>query len=367
MAASIIPSVPASEGVLPYSGLRTTKRQDLADILPLEMPLALHLETTNRCNFRCTMCPLSFDDWESTVGGIINMSLELHQKIVDDLRALGHGTKLRALKLYGEGEPFIDPFLIEKIKISRPIADRIEITSNGSALTEQKARALLDAGLDYLRVSIYSVDAERHKRVTQSKVPPERIRQNIETFRRLRDEAGLRKPFLYVKMIDTCTEENQRFLELFRPIADEAVIESPMNWNSFEKRDLLGSFYQGVDPSKVKPLTGEPKQVCAYPFYSLVIKANGDVVACCVDWNKNTRVGNVRDNTFAEIWFGEDLREFRRMHFERRKDQNQSCGNCTYLNTLPDNLDHITPERANEILEFGRERGSRRASLPVLP
>ena len=140
----------------PYSALRTTNRLQLADVLPLEMPFSLNIETTNRCNFRCKMCPLSFDDWEHTVGGIVNMPVELHQKIVSDLHELGHGTKLRALRLYAEGEPFIDPLLIEKIKISRPIADRIEITSNGSALTEQKSRALLGsrarlfAGLDLL-------------------------------------------------------------------------------------------------------------------------------------------------------------------------------------------------------------------------
>jgi radical SAM protein with 4Fe4S-binding SPASM domain len=312
------------------------------------------------------MCPVSFDDWEESVGGIVNMSIELHQKIIDDLLELGNGTKLRALKLYSEGEPFIDPFLIEKIKMSRPIAERIEITSNGSALTEQKSRALIAAGLDYLRVSIYAIDPERHERVTQSKVAPERIRKNIETLRRLRDEAGLAKPYIYAKIIDTGNDENQRFLDLYRPIADEIAIEFPTNWNSYENRDLLGAFMKsGVQD--VKPESGEVKQVCAYPFYTMVIKANGDVVACCVDWNKSTRVGNVRNNSLAEIWFGEELRDFRRMHLERRKHENPSCGNCTFYNALPDNLDQLTPARVTEILEFGRERGARRVSLPVLP
>jgi hypothetical protein len=52
---------------------------------------------------------------------------------------------------------------------------------------------------------------------------------------------------------------------------------------------------------------------------------------------------------------------------ERRKHENPSCGNCTFYNALPDNLDHLTPTRVTEILEFGRERGARRVSLPVLP
>jgi len=335
-----------------YSQLRTSDRTNLVDVLPLKMPFALHIETTNRCNFKCSMCPVSFTDWEETVGGIVTMPLEVHQRILNDLAELGAGTKLRVLRLYGEGEPFIDPFLIDKIKMSRSIADRIEVTSNGSALTEQKARGLLTSGLDYLRISVYSVRADRHPEVTGSKISPDHIRANVERFRRLRDEAGLSAPILYVKMIDTCTEENEEFLRTYGPIADEAVIEQPMNWNGFEQRDLIGIMYQGadIDHAKIRPWSGSPRLACAFPFYSLVIKANGDVVACCVDWNKKTKVGNVHQSSFVDIWRGTELREFRRMQLEGRRHENESCRNCTYLTTIPDNLDGLTQEQKDRVL-----------------
>jgi|SRR5688572_12607894 len=335
---------------VPYSQLRTPGRANLADVLPLAMPFALHIETTNRCNFKCVMCPLSFPDWEETVGGIVTMSLADHHKILADLDELGGGTKLRALKLYSEGEPLIDPNIAEKVKASRSFAERIEITSNASGLTEQKARALIDSGLDYLRISIYSIDSVRHQQVTGSRIHPETIRENIERFRKLRDYGGRVGPFLYVKMIDTGTEENQRFLDLYRPIADEVIIEKPMNWNSYEERDLMGPMYVGIDRGSIKTLDGNRRRVCAFPFYSLVIKANGDVVACCVDWNKNTSVGNIHRNSFGEIWDGANLREFRRMHLEGRRHENPSCRSCTYLSTLPDNLDDLAPEKRQAIL-----------------
>ena len=345
-----------TDSITPYSVLRSNAR-GLAEALPLRMPYALYIETTNRCNFKCTMCPLSFPDWEETVGGIVTMPVEVHQRIIDNLLELGQGMKLRALKLYSEGEPFIDPNLIEKIRISRPVADRIEITSNGSAITEQKARALLNSGLDYLRISIYSVLEDRHPQITGSKISPAHIRANIERFRRLRDEAGLSRPFLYVKTIDTCTEENEEFLRIYTPIADEVVIEPPMNWNSFENRDLIGSLYRSdaVDPGQVHQWMGTPRKACAFPFYSLVIKANGDVVACCVDWNKKTKVGNVYQNSFSDIWVGEQLREFRRMQLEGRRHENESCRNCTYLTTIPDNLDDLPPESFDSVLGGRRE------------
>jgi len=341
-----------TEDITRYSELRMRPRADLAEALPLRMPYALYIETTNRCNFKCTMCPLSFPDWEQTVGGVVTMTLDQHKRIIDDLEKLGQGTKLRTLKLYAEGEPFIDPHLIDKIKASRHIADRIEITSNGSAITEQKARALLDSGLDYLRISVYSVLQDRHPEITGSRISPEHIRANIERFRKLRDEAGLSRPFLYVKTIDTCTAENEEFLRIYRPIADEAVIEPPMNWNSYENRDLISPLYSSsnVDPSQIHPWMGTSRKACAFPFYSMVIKANGDVVACCVDWNKKTKVGNVHQTQFSEIWLGDKLREFRRMQLEGRRHENESCRNCTFLTTIPDNLDHIAPSRYDAVL-----------------
>jgi radical SAM protein with 4Fe4S-binding SPASM domain len=310
------------------------------------MPLGLNIETTNRCNFKCVMCPVSFPEWADEVGGIADMPLALHEKILADLQELGNGQKLKCLKLYGEGEPFLDPLLVEKICLSRRIAERIEVTSNGSALTAAKAKALLGSGLDYLRISVYSVRSELHHQLTGSRLLPDRIRENVSTFRRLRDEAGLSKPFLYVKMIDRCSDENREFLDLYGAIADEVMIEQPMNWNGFGGRDLIGAMYGDVPLAQIHPLgQGQRREVCAFPFYSMVIKANGDVVACCVDWNKKTKLGNVASESLADIWNGTVMREFRLMHLERRRHENEGCRNCTHLHSLPDNLDMVKSER----------------------
>jgi radical SAM protein with 4Fe4S-binding SPASM domain len=81
-----------------------------------------------------------------------------------------------------------------------------------------------------------------------------------------------------------------------------------------------------------------------------VVNANGDITACCVDWNKKTCVGNLKEAPLAEIWSGPAFREFRRMHLENRRHENESCRNCTYLFTSPDNLDGLSPEEQQRIL-----------------
>jgi len=332
--------------VTPYSQLRWTDRRPLADRLPLSGPLSLYIETHNTCNFKCVQCPVSFDDYYEIVGGQSRISDARYEKLLDELAAMG---TLKSLKFYVEGEPFLDKRLPRMIKqaVDAQVCERTEVTSNGSALTPQNVRATVLSGLTYLRISIYALTEERQKSITQSGVSLARIYENIKMARRVRDELGSPTPFLYVKMIDTFSaEDEQEFRRRFEGIADEIFIEPPMNWDGFDGRDLINNLYT----DKHFAQSASIKAVCPFPFYSLVIKANGDVVACCVDWNKHTRVGNINDSAFADIWFGEPLREFKRMHLERRKSENPSCRSCTFIDTTPDNLDGIVPEHFEHIL-----------------
>ncbi len=336
---------------VPYTQLRDFERPSLVSSLPLALPLGMYIEPTNVCNFKCRFCPESFSDYSETVGGKFHMEFSLFERIVGQIKSMG---RLKVLRFYMLGEPLLHPDLPRMVQLAvrESIAERTELTTNATALTADKSRQLIAAGLDYLRISIYAVAQARNEHITQAKISVQRILENVKTFRKLRDEAGGKRPFLYVKMIDSCSdEENAAFLQMYGDVADECTLEKPMNWNSFEERNLLVSAYAD-DARKLrdKDLFPFQKKVCPFPFYTMVINANGDVTACCVDWNKNTRVGNVHNNSVHEIWHGQAFREFRRMHLENRRAENPSCQNCTYLFTSPDDLDGLSPQQIERVL-----------------
>jgi len=137
---------------------------------------------------------------------------------------------VKTLNLYMMGEPFVNKNLADFIRIAKrkKIADRVIITSNGSLLTEDASRRVIEAGLDFLRISIYGGDSEPFARKTQSKNPagPRGIVMS-RGFKALRDE--MKGPtFLYVKMIDSGdATENQHFLGSFLVDrgCDEIVLE----------------------------------------------------------------------------------------------------------------------------------------------
>jgi radical SAM protein with 4Fe4S-binding SPASM domain len=57
--------------------------------------------------------------------------------------------------------------------------------------------------------------------------------------------------------------------------------------------------------------------ICALPFYELVIFADGRVAPCCRFIKlKKESMGNVKEKSVPEIWFGERFEKFRRKILE---------------------------------------------------
>ncbi len=152
-------------------------------------------------------------------------------------------------------------------------------------------------------------------------------------------------------MLDSFNNENQEFLNLYKNIVDEVEIEEPMNWSGYEERNLLDFTYS---KEEIEIITNKktPK-VCAFPFHTLAIQSDGQVVCCCVDWSRHTLVGDVTKESLYNIWHGEKLRNFRLLHLSGQRNKNEACRNCLKLPFggayEADNLDDVSPEILQKI------------------
>jgi len=322
-----------------YASLRSAPRQRLADVVPLPAPFTIYLELTNICNFKCSFCPMHFKDYSEIAGGSFTLGDAEIEKIFTDIKQLG---RLKTLNLYMMGEPFVNRKLTDYIALAKrmDIAERIIVTTNGTLLPPPTAEKIVDSGLDYIRFSIYGTTQEELAATTGTKISLEWIFGNIKTLKSIRDARGSQKPHIYVKTIDTGdAARNARFQSLFTGIGDETVIEPAMNWNDdVEEVNLSGLSTAVLDT----PHFSHKKEVCPFPFYTLVINADMQVTVCCTDWRKETVIGNLRTESLSDIWHGPPLRAFRLAHLERRRGELAGCTNCTYLYTAPDNMDELT-------------------------
>jgi radical SAM protein with 4Fe4S-binding SPASM domain len=108
-----------------------------------------------------------------------------------------------------------------------------------------------------------------------------------------------------------------------------------MGWSHSDLKD----FTLGTHPDTYDGLPLIRKEVCAYPFYVLAVNSDGGVSLCGNDWSHETVVGNVASESLKDIWQGERLYQFRKMMLEGRRKENKACGDCYYLQIVPDNLD----------------------------
>ncbi len=335
-----------------YTELKNTNRHDLREVIPLEKPYTVLIEPTSLCNFRCVQCfqSLTQDNYFTRNKG--NMPLERFKKIIQQLKEW-EGEKLKVLKLSLYGEPLVNPDFSEMLRIAREadIADRIETTSNVSLLTPAVAEKMVEYQLDYLRVSIYSADTDRHREITSSPITPEQIHHNLAVLQEIKRKLGSERPFVSPKMLDTFDEkQNQAFKLMYQDVADELYLDKPHNWIKTGEESFVDRIY-GADTEKAAAdfkRNSSAKIACPMVFTTMAVRCNGDVSPCCVDYIGGTNLGNMEKNSLHDIWNSSEWLDFQIMQLENRKHENSSCCSCDiYLSDhyTRDNIDGFPVEK----------------------
>ena len=113
------------------------------------------VEITSRCATSCQFCPQTVlqDTW---IGN--NMSLGLFRdSIAPDL------DQFEMVYLQGWGEPLLHPDLWEMLALAKAQGCRTGFTTNGLVLTEERARRIVELGVDILSCSLAGATAELHE------------------------------------------------------------------------------------------------------------------------------------------------------------------------------------------------------------
>jgi GTP 3',8-cyclase len=137
----------------------------------------LRVSVTDRCNFRCRYCmPREhFDQEHRYLPRAEILSFEEIARVVSGLLPLG----LRKVRLTG-GEPLLRSELHKLVSLLRRHSElELALTTNGSLLAKH-ARALHDAGLDRLTVSLDSLSPDVFARMTDSDLAVTDVLAGIE-------------------------------------------------------------------------------------------------------------------------------------------------------------------------------------------
>ena len=254
------------------------------------MPDIVQIESTNICNAKCVFCPR--DDMHRRQG---IMTVALFRKIVDECVELG----ITHVRMHNYGEAFIDKKLVEKVRYAKQKGiQEVGMISNGSLITEQIARGMIDAGLDAINISVDASGKEVFES-TRVGLKYDKVIANIERLVRLRTESGRRRPKLILSFVrQNNSADEQAFIEHWRAIADKIHVTDLHNW--------AGTLNQESDVN----------YPCYRPWLTFTVLWDGRVSLCCADFDGKTILGDLNTHSIAEIWNAEPYRDVRRQHLE---------------------------------------------------
>jgi MoaA/NifB/PqqE/SkfB family radical SAM enzyme len=319
-------------------------------------PVCLYLEVTNRCNLLCTTCPRTYEELEPPA----DMSWDLFTSIVDQAPGLARAV------LHGVGEPMLVANLPKMVRYLKDRGVYVLFNTNGTLLSERNGRALIDARLDELRVSLDASNRESFKAI-RGRDYFGRIIRNVRAFRELQEREGHLKPQVSVWLtgmketveelpafVKVAAESGIKEVYLQRLVffAEAAIGKAQPDQALFEQLTQEESAYlkQAEDLARSLGITfsasgaasepglslkasseTSPWSLCRRPWSLMYFTANGRALPCCIapfsqHGYDNYTLGHAGRQSLQEIWNGPAYRDFRTTLLSDKPPK--ACANC---------------------------------------
>lgn len=274
-----------------------------------KFPRHIDIELTNHCQFDCVMCPHS--QMSRSLG---YMSFDTVKKIADEAKG-----KTITAYLHLHGEPLLHPDVIRIIERVKKANIWTSLSTNCLMLSEEMSIRLFEAGLDEIVLALDSLDEKTYKTIRQNS-NYQLVLGNVLRCIIARKENKWAKTKLHVQIIDMkeTANEIERFKGVFTPLLEGIGYVGVKGYTT----------YAGSVPNKAPNYVPSWRGTCRMPNYSTTIYWNGDVVICCQDWDRFTKVGNIHENSIQEIWDNPQYERYRFLIKKKAYKQISLCARC---------------------------------------
>ncbi len=269
-----------------------------------DFPLHVDFETSFKCNLSCPMCfrpHIERKDWN-------DMDFNLYKKGINECAE----NNLYSIRLNWRGEPTVNPKLIDMVAYAKEKGIKeVSFITNGKLIDRKYANELIKSGLDYIT---YSVDTmcEKYEKLRYP-IKFEEITQNIKDMYELRDKIGGGFPRIKIQAIWSYMKDiSEKFYNHFKPISDL------ISFNTYDDYSLTF-------------MPQNPTLICQYPYQRITVTWNGEIPMCISDWSLTTNIGDLKIQNIKEIWLGEKMNFYRKLHVEGKRMTLECCSRCHRL------------------------------------
>ncbi len=324
--------------------------RDGIKFLPIQLDLKkLYLELTTKCNFSCITCIRN-----AWLRNPDDMNDDILDKILHELPKLATN-ELKTVQLGGFGEPMVHPRFFEVVTRVKELGLKLEFITNGYYLTPQNVDKLIDLKVDKI---IVSMDAPREKEYQQIRKNSDfnLLLENLEYIYNQKRKYRTNNPHLWFEFV--AMQSNYHLLPNLVRLAGQLRVDSVIVTNLLPyTEDMIDEVLYDADDDNLQVGSGagfiyfrselpemklRTQRYCNFvESNSLVINYQGMVSPCYPGMHDHTayiygrkkvnyayHVGNVSEQTIAEIWQQKEFIKFRSQVKEARFP---SCTDCKYL------------------------------------
>jgi wyosine [tRNA(Phe)-imidazoG37] synthetase (radical SAM superfamily) len=289
------------------------------------------MEVFGGCNYTCQMCP------QSNPGRGKNftrkMPLDKFKKILDDLiPKYGYPQ----INLEGSGEPTMAKDLPEYVKAVKEKNLKCFMYCNGARLKGQFMKDVIDAGIDFIRVSVIGYNKEKYKQW----MDVDNFDLILSNLKEMQDYIKLSKKKCSVSTYHLITDNTQLDHEVseykknvINKVNSLAYIWKMHNWSGN---------YNNENPRKKTD-----RRSCGRPFApEITIRAGGKegrtgaLVPCCQTLGppneEKSILGHMDTQSLEEIYNDIPYKKLIQAHETKNFDEIDYCKNCDFLYDDPE-------------------------------
>lgn len=267
-------------------------------------PYILIIDPCNYCNLRCPLCPTGLGTLDRKQK---MMSLDCFKAYFDPL-----ADHLFEAYLHNWGESLLNKEVFKMIQHAQSRNVGTNLSSNFSETTKSDLENLIDAGLEYLIVSLDGTSAEAYSKY-RIRGKFEAVIDNLAEIVRLRNARGKKTPVIEWQFIVMKSNEHEipEAERLAKKIGVDLLRFIPvgMPYDTSDRKAVADEWFpitlQGREYSpEVEQQFGQANKPapCFYLYRSTVVNADGGVAPCCVVYKEESDFARLPADNFNEVW-----------------------------------------------------------------
>jgi len=272
-------------------------------------PQHIAIEVTNVCNLRCPMCKLGQKSLDRQTG---LMDYDNYRRLIDEISPY-----VRRISFPWYGEPFTHKDFEQFVRYASAEGLAIRIQTNGTYLNKCNLNYLVECNIHLISIAIDGLDQETYE-IYRVGGNLDEVTAGVRRLADLRNEKGGKYP-QHIRMNFIAMGHNEHQLEHVQAFSRKIGADSVKVKTVHVDRTQDGRNFLPADPDlrryedDFRLKSGRDTQPgCPTLWRSAVISWDGTMGLCCIDSDCEYSPGNVFEDGFFNVWFGEKMQAYRK-------------------------------------------------------